>query len=372
MADLGFGCMRLPMVNKKEIDMELFTDMVDFAMSHGVNYFDTAYRYCGGKSEPALKTALVDRYPREKYILSTKLTNEFMKSEKEQEKCFSEQLKRLGQEDGYIDYYFLHNQGKVNYAVSKELHSFEFALKQKQAGYVKHIGISFHDTADVLDTILSEHPEIEVVLLQINYLDWENESIQSRECYETAVKYGKTVFVMEPLKGGTLLNVGEEVRNRLNESRPDYSLAKWAFGFVSGLPKVKYVLSGMNSMDVMHENIEIFGALKEMPLSKEDRAVLKECTALLQKSIMLPCTSCGYCMEECPKDIPIPKYLNLLQDKHNTNQVVYYYELSQGHGRAKDCIKCGLCEKHCPQHIDIRKELERVSKSFDFFKGWRN
>ncbi len=369
MKKLGFGCMRLPMQSKKKIDIDLFREMVDAAMSLGFNYFDTAYRYCKGMSEPALKEVLVDRYPREAYILTTKLTNEFMKSEEEQAFIFEEQLKRLGQESGYFDYYLIHNQSTVNYAVSKELKSFEFAREKKKEGFIKHIGISFHDTADVLERILSEQPDIEVVQLQINYLDWENESIQSKKCYEVARAHGKRIFVMEPLKGGTLARVSDDVMELLSSDGHTMTPAEWGLKFAASLDGVDIVLSGMNSMEMQIENMSSLDGFDK--LNKEEMALVLMAGKLIEKQVSIPCTACGYCKEECPKDIPIPEYLKLVQDKHNTTQVVYYYNYTLEHGRAGDCIKCGLCEKHCPQHIKIRDELEKISKAYDFFKGWR-
>lgn len=369
MKKLGFGCMRLPMINKKEVDMPLFIDMVDAAMRKGFNYFDTAYRYCGGASEPALKKALVDRYDRKDYILTTKLTNEFMKDEKEQERIFSEQLKRLGQEEGYFDYYLIHNQGKVNYAVSKELHSFEFARKKKEEGFIKHVGISFHDTADILDAILSEQPDIEVVQLQINYLDWENESIQSKKCYDVARKHNKRIFVMEPLKGGTLTRADEDISDIFKNVHPDWSLARWGLSFAAGLEGVDIVLSGMNSLEMMKENMASLDGFEK--LNEEELNAVRKVSKALKERVTIPCTACGYCKEACPKHIPISEYLNLIQDKHNTTQVVYYYSYTIDHPRAGECIGCRQCEKHCPQHIAISEEMKKISKAYDFFKGWR-
>ena len=222
--------MRLPFQGEV-VDIDLVKQMVDMFMENGFTYFDTAYKYCRGLSEPALKETLVDRYPRESYVLTTKLSNEFMRTKEEQDQVFEDQLKRLG--CGYFDYYLLHNQGAVNYKVSLELDSFSFVKEKKAEGKIRHIGISFHDKAELLDQILTAHPEIEVVQLQINYLDWDNETIQSRKCWEVARKHGKPVIVMEPIKGGTLINLPQEAEILLREANPDASNASWALRFAA-------------------------------------------------------------------------------------------------------------------------------------------
>jgi hypothetical protein len=367
---LGFGCMRLPLTDPKDrssIDIGAFKQLVDTYMEIGFNYFDTAYRYCGGNSERALREALVDRYPRESYILTTKLSNEFMKSKEEQERVFNEQFEKLGA--GYFDYYLLHNQGAVNYKITQELDSIEFIKEKKERGLVKHIGMSYHDSAKLLDEILTAHPELEAVQLQINYLDWENESIQSRKCYEVARIHGKKVFVMEPVKGGTLANVPEEVDTLFSSYAPASTPASWAIRFAASHEGVDVVLSGMNTMEQLLDNI---GYMKDfMPMNEDELRIVGKAAEIIRQADMIPCTGCRYCTDTCPKNIPIPDYLSLVQHGHSTTQFVYYLNYSQGKGKAGDCIECRQCEEHCPQHIEITKHLKDISKAFDGFKGWR-
>lgn len=336
-------------------------------MARGFAYFDTAFKYCGGASESAVRQALVERYPRDSYVLTTKLSNEFMRRKEEQEATFQTQLQNLGVE--YVDYYLLHNQGAVNYKVSQELDSFDFLKSVKERGLAKHIGMSYHDNAQLLDEILTAHPELDVVQLQINYLDWDNESIQSRKCYEVCRKHGKPVLVMEPIKGGTLAKVPEEARELMSRVHPDWSPAAWALRFAASQEGVMAVLSGMNEMDQLLDNMD---ALENpQPFTQEEWDTVRQCAQIIQKSAMIPCTGCRYCTVTCPKNIPIPDYLALLQKGHSTTQVVYYFNLAQTHGRAGDCVQCGLCESHCPQHISIRTHLKTVSQKFDGFQGWR-
>ena len=370
MKKLGFGMMRLPTTNPQDhsaVDFEKVKELVDAYMERGFHYFDTAFKYCGGSSETAVRKAVVERYPRESYILTTKLSNEFMHSKEEQEQTFAQQLDKLGVD--YVDYYLLHNQGAVNYKVSQELDSFSFLQKLKKQGLAKHIGMSYHDNAELLDQILTDHPELDVVQLQINYLDWDNESIQSRKCYEVCRRHNKPVLVMEPIKGGTLAKVPAEAERLMGALHPDWTPAAWALRFAASHPGVMAVLSGMNEMSQQLDNME---ALDDpAPLTEEELQVMQRRAAIIQASAMIPCTGCRYCTVTCPKNIPIPDYLSLLQEGHSTTQVVYYFNLAQSHGRAGDCIQCGLCESHCPQHIQIRTHLKTVSQKFDGFQGWR-
>lgn len=367
MKKLGLGFMRLPRLDDQSINMDLVKQMVDAFMKQGFTYFDTAYKYCGGLSEPALREVLIDRYPRESYILTTKLSNEFMKSKEEQEQVFEDQMQRLGVD--YFDYYLLHNQGAVNYKVSQELDSFAFVLKKKAEGKIKHIGISFHDKADLLEEILTAHPEIEVVQLQINYLDWENESIQSRKCWEVARKHGKPVIVMEPIKGGSLVNIPEHAEALLKSYAPEASNASWALRFAASHEGVIMVLSGMNSMEQLKDNMD---TMKELvPFTEQEFKITEEAAKIIQKNMTIPCTGCGYCTVQCPKKIPIPEYFSLFQHGYMTTQIVYYYNLTQTHPKAGECIGCHRCESHCPQHIEITRHLKEISEKFDSFNGWR-
>ena len=300
-------------------------------------------------------------------MLTTKLSNEFMHTQEEQGETFRRQMEKLGVD--YVDYYLLHNQGAVNYKVSQELDSFAFIQSLKEKGYAKHIGMSYHDNAELLDQILTDHPELDVVQLQINYLDWDNESIQSRKCYEVCRKHNKPVLVMEPIKGGTLAKVPEEAEQLMRAVHPDWSPAAWALRFAAGHPGVMAVLSGMNTMEQLQDNMN---ALDDpQPLTEQELQVVEQAARIIQQSAMIPCTGCRYCTVTCPKNIPIPDYLSLLQEGHSTTQVVYYFNLAQKNGRAGDCIQCGLCESHCPQHLPIRTHLKTVSQRFDGFQGWR-
>ncbi len=400
--------------DRGSVDIAAFEKLVDRFLEEGFSYFDTAYKYCAGNSETALRKALVDRYPRERYILTTKLSNEYMHTPQEQQKVFDEQLDKLG--CGYFDYYLLHNQGSVNYRVSEELGSFDFIRKQKEKGLVRHIGMSYHDNAALLDEILTLHPELEVVQLQINYLDWENESIQARKCYEVARKHNKPVLVMEPLKGGTLAQLPPDAETVLRAVHPDWTPAGWALRFAASHEGIMAVLSGMNASDQLEDNMRFLSSNQPLderemqavmkagellrsqiavpctgcgmnasdqlednmrflssnqPLDEREMQAVMKAGELLRSQIAVPCTGCRYCTVTCPKDIPIPDYLSLLQEGHATTQVVYYFNYSQGHGRAKDCIECGVCESHCPQHIQIRDYLKVVSNKFDGFAGWR-
>lgn len=290
-----------------------------------------------------------------------------MHTKEEQEQVFHEQFKRLGVD--YLDYYLLHNVGAVNYKVSKELDSFAFMQKQKEKGLVRHIGMSYHDNAELLDAILTEHPEMEAVQLQINYLDWENESIQSRKCYEVARRHNKPVIVMEPVKGGTLANVPEEAQKLLKEYHPNMSIASWAIRFAASHEGVMTVLSGMSDMEQMIDNISYMKDFK--PFTKEEFKIVEKVAEIIRDTVAIPCTACRYCTETCPMNIPIPDYLGLFQSGYFTTQFAYYLNYAQGHGRAGDCISCRQCEQHCPQHIEITKHLKGISEKFDGFKGYR-
>ncbi|MDC7279274.1 aldo/keto reductase [Butyrivibrio fibrisolvens] len=366
---LGFGLMRLPMIEgKDEIDIETMKQMVDYFMEQGFTYFDTAWMYCGFKSEDAIKVALVDRHPRESFTLATKLHGGFFNKPEEMDEIFNTQLKKTGA--GYFDYYLIHDVGEDHYKKYTKMGSFEWLAKKKEAGLVKHMGFSYHDGADLLDRILTEHPEVEFVQLQLNYLDWDSEAIQSRKCYEVCVKHGKPVIVMEPVKGGTLANVPPAVEKLFKDYNSEASIPSWAIRFAATQPNVKMVLSGMGNMDMMKDNTSYMKDFK--PLSDEELSLVKKAVNIINESIAIPCTACAYCVDGCPKNIPIPKYFSLYNaekqeyaGKGFTPQGGYYHRLAQTHGKASDCIKCGKCEKICPQHLPIREHLEAVAKQFE-------
>ena len=368
---LGFGLMRLPELSESgrfgKIDIELTKKMVDYFLSEGFTYFDTAWMYCESKSEDAAGEALVSRHKRDEFTLATKLHCGFFNNEEEREKIFKTQLEKTRVD--HFDYYLLHDLGEDHYKKYQKFGCFEWLADKKKAGYVKHMGFSYHDRAELLDRILTEHPEVEFVQLQLNYLDWESEAIQSRKCYEVCVKHSKPVIVMEPVKGGTLSNVVPAVEKLFKSHSPEMSVASWAIRFAASQPNVKMVLSGMGNMDMMRDNT---GYMKDfVPLDDEEFEIVKQATNIINSSIAIPCTACGYCVDGCPKNIPIPKYFSLynaeLQEyegKGFTPQKEYYARLAETHGRADDCIECGKCEKICPQHLPIRKNLKLVASQF--------
>jgi len=368
---LGFGMMRLPEQAAAgkfgNIDIELTKKMVDYFISEGFTYFDTAWMYCGFKSEDAAGEALVKRHKRDEFTLATKLHAGFFGSEDEMENVFKTQFEKTGVD--YFDYYLIHDVGEDHYKKYQKFGCFEWLADKKKAGLVKHMGFSFHDRAELLDRVLTEHPEVEFVQLQINYLDWESDAIQSRKCYEVCVKHDKPVIVMEPVKGGTLANVVPAVEKLFKDYNPDMSVASWAIRFAASLPNVKMVLSGMGNMDMMTDNT---GYMKDFtPLSNEEINIVNMATNVINSSIAIPCTGCAYCVDGCPKNIPIPKYFSLYnaelqeyKDKGFTPQGEYYDRLTQVYGKAGDCIACGKCEKICPQHLPIRDNLKLVAKQF--------
>lgn len=368
---LGFGLMRLPISDPNDatsIDMDLTKKMVDYFLEQGFTYFDTAWMYCGFKSENAAKEALVDRHPRDSFTLATKLHASFVKDKADCDHVFNEQRDKTGVE--YFDYYLLHDVGEDHYKVYTELDSFNWLVNKKKQGLVKHIGFSFHDNADLLDRVLTEHPEMEFVQLQINYLDWESSAIQSRKCYEVATKHGKPVIVMEPVKGGTLANVPDKVEKLYQEHNSNMSIPSWAIRFAASQENVMMVLSGMSNMEQMVDNT---GYMKDFkPLTKEDYDVVMKAVDIINESIAIPCTGCAYCVDGCPKKIPIPKYFSLYnaemqeyEGKGFTPQGEYYMRLAQNFGKASDCVGCHHCEGECPQHLPIVEHLKTVASQFE-------
>ena len=361
--NFGFGFMRLPMKNE-EVDIAETSRMVDTFLDAGFNYFDTAHGYLQGKSEIALKSCLTGRYPRDSYILTDKLTADFFKTEADIRPLFESQLLACGVD--YFDFYLMHAQGSGNYSHFKECRAYETAFDLKAEGKIRHVGISFHDRPEVLEQILNEYPAIEVVQIQFNYADYDDPAIQSRRCYEVCVKYNKPVIVMEPVKGGNLANLPEDASEVLAQLHGG-STASYALRFAAGFPGIMMVLSGMSSMGQMQDNISFMRDFK--PLNETELSAVKKVQEIFRSKHLIPCTSCRYCTDGCPRHISIPDLFAIMNTKqlyHDWNADYYYDTVHTAPGRkASDCIKCGKCENSCPQHLPIRKLLEDVAKEFE-------
>lgn len=371
MKKLGFGLMRLPLLDQNDagsIDIEQTKQMVDTFIEKGFTYFDTAWMYCKFQSENATKEALVDRHPRDSYTLATKLHAMYIETKEDRDKVFNEQLKKTGV--SYFDYYLIHDVNHGNYDKYTKLDCFEWLKEKKEQGLVKKIGFSFHDTAEYLDKILTEHPEVEFVQLQINYADWESVDVQSRKCYEVATKHGKPVIVMEPVKGGKLAMVPEPVEKLFKEYAPDMSVPSWAVRFAASLDNVMMVLSGMSNMEQVLDNTGFMSDLK--PLTAEEYEIINKAVKIISENITVSCTGCSYCTDGCPMNIAIPKYFELYNEQKKIvrgegwkPQKENYLELTKTFGKAADCIECGQCEAVCPQHLPIINHLKDVAKMWD-------
>ena len=360
----GFGCMRLPMVNG-EVDMPQFCEMVDAFLDSGLNYFDTAHGYLSGKSELALREGLTSRYPRDRYILTNKLSTHFFTQEDQIRPLFEEQLRACGVE--YFDFYLMHAQDGEIFEKYKRCRAYEIALELKEEGKIRHFGISFHDRAEVLDRILTEYPQIEAVQIQFNYLDYEDPSVESRKVYEMAVKHGKPVIVMEPVKGGSLVNLPEEAQRVLDDLHGG-SNASYALRFAAGFENMMMVLSGMSTLEQIRENVAFMA--EPVSLNEEEQEAIRRVREIFSSLNMIPCTACHYCVldNDCPKNIPIPELFscyNLKTTFHSWNQDYYYTIQTRDRGKASECLKCGKCERICPQHLEIRKLLVQVAQEFE-------
>ena len=372
MKKLGFGLMRLPLLDPSvatSVDMEQLKQMVDLFLERGFTYFDTAWMYTGFASENAAKEALVDRHPRDSFTLTTKLHAGFFDSLEDRDKIFNAQLEKTGA--GFFDYYLLHDVEANTYPKFEKNDCFTWLQEKKRAGLVRHMGFSFHDTPELLDEVLTAHPEMEFVQLQLNYLDWESPWIQSRRNYEVCVKHGKPVIVMEPVKGGSLAKVPSEAEALFRAAEPELSISSWGIRFAASQPNVMMVLSGMSTLQQMEDNT---GFMEDFqPLDEEKLALCHRAAEIINAQIAVPCTACSYCTEGCPMHIAIPKYFSLyneikredMEQKGWTVSFTQYDVLTQDFGRAGDCIACGQCERICPQHLPIIEHLKQVSECFD-------
>lgn len=359
---LGFGLMRLPMLGE-EVDIGQVKAMVDRFLAAGFTYFDTAYGYIGGKSEQAVKTALVERHPRESFTIATKLPAwAGPKTAEEARQMFWTSLERTGA--GYFDYYLLHNIGEPRLPAFDNFGIWDFLRERKAEGLIRHLGFSFHDSPEMLERVLTDHPDMDFVQLQINYADWEDPAIQSRGCYEVARKFGKALVIMEPVKGGTLANLPPEVRKPFEKAGLDPVAG--ALRFAASLDGVITVLSGMSTLEQMEQNI---GYMKDFqPLTEKERGVLSEALGILKQRPSIPCTNCRYCAPGCPMSIAIP---DIFQARNK--DLIYgdragalgFYKMLAANARASDCVACGQCEAACPQHISIIDALKSIAADYD-------
>jgi len=362
MKKLGFGCMRLPMIDGK-VDQQQFNCMVDRFMEAGFRYFDTAHGYLQGKSELALREGLVRRYPRESYLLTDKLTGSFFRTEAEIRPLFQRQLEAAGVD--YFDYYLMHAQTAESYQKFMDCNAYEVAKQLKAEGKVRHIGISFHDRAAVLERILTEHPELEVVQIQFNYADYDDPGIQSGAVYEVCRRFGKPVIVMEPVKGGGLADLPQEAQAVLDGLHGG-SAASYAIRYAASFEGIFMVLSGMSTLGQMEDNL---GYMKDfVPLNEKEYAAIRRVREILKGQDTIPCTNCRYCVDGCPRHILIPDLFACVNAKRryqDWNSDFYYEVSTKGHGKASDCISCRQCEHACPQHLEITDLLRQVAAAFE-------
>ncbi len=347
--NFGFGCMRLPM-NGEDVDIPQVIKMVDAFLEKGFNYFDTAHGYINGKSELAVRECLSSRYPRDRFILTNKLSGNYFKTQEEIRPLFQQQLEACGVE--YFDFYLMHAMNAQRFEAYQQLQAFETVLQLKAEGKIKHIGISFHDKAAVLDHILTERPEIEVVQIQFNYVDFEDRKVESRKCYEVCRKHGKPVIVMEPVKGGSLVNLPPEAQ-QVFDGLGSGSNASYAIRYAASFEGMMMVLSGMSSMEQMLDNIGFMENFQ--PLRQEEKDAVETVRGIFRKQSLVPCTACRYCTEVCPQEIAIPEIFSSLNAFRQSAEAILP-EIAGG--KPSDCIQCGQCEEICPQNLKIRELLK--------------
>lgn len=366
---LGFGLMRLPVVNEEpgKIDLAHVTKMVDAFIAGGGTYFDTAYVYHSGTSETAFRETVVKRYPRDTFTITDKLPVFNLKTAEEMEAAFAEQLDRCGVD--YFDYYWLHALSREHLPTADRIGAWDFVQRLKAEGKVRHIGFSFHDTPEILEQILKAHPEMEIVQLQINYMDWDDPAYRARECYEMAIKYGKKVVIMEPIKGGTLAKLPPDKLSSFEALRPGLSEPAWALRFAASLPEVFMVLSGMSTLEQVEQNVRSMSAPDDWTAVDTEAAI--RVGAEIRRDIAVPCTACGYCVDGCPMRIPIPQLFaiynkfKLFGEPQRAEAEPAYAKATADRGKASECIKCGACESVCPQHIEIRDKLELIANEIE-------
>lgn len=368
---LGFGLMRLPVLDREDnttIDYEHVNKMVDQFMKDGFTYFDTAAPYHKSFSEVAFRECVAKRYPRDSYTITDKLSLFMIDRKEDIPGFFDAQLERCGIE--YFDYYWLHALSKEAFEKAEAFDAFSFVAQKKAEGKTKHIGFSFHDSAEVLDEILTKHPEMEYVQLQINYADWEDSEVQSRKCYEVCVKHGKPVIVMEPVKGGLLANVPAEAERLMKEAEPEMSSASWAIRFAASLENVMVVLSGMSNEEQMADNLSYMKDFR--PLDEKEKELIGKVNGVYQSMERIACTGCRYCVDGCPQQIAIPDYFRLVniiskfgETRRKAAKSDYAELVGHGHGRASECVGCLQCEEHCPQHLPITKYLKDVAATLE-------
>lgn len=365
----GFGCMRLPTTDDNDptsVNQELFTQMVDLYMEKGFNFFDTSYAYHDGTSETAIRKALVERYPRESFEICDKMPTWLLTNEKDNDKFVNEMLERLG--ITYFDVFLVHNINTPWLKNAINANTFEYVKKMKEDGIARKIGFSFHEKADLLKEFLEEYGDMfDVVLLELNYLDWEDSSIEAHKCYDLCVEYGLDVYVMEPLKGGVIVNPPEDIKNDFKEFNPDKSIASLAIRFCASLDNVKIVLSGMNKMEDLIDNCDTYENFK--PIDKTEEEFLEKMAQKLASKLAVACSECGYCVDSCPEMIPIPEYLSLYNTSKNQPESniykLYFEKITDEKVAASECTFCGSCIDYCTQQIDIPSVLEEAIEHFE-------
>ncbi len=361
--NFGFGCMRLPMKDG-EVDLDQFCEMADLFIDAGFNYFDTAHGYIRGKSETAVRDCVAARYPREKFLLTNKLTGPFFNSREDIIPLFESQLRACGVE--YFDFYLMHAQTAAVYPKFRECEAYETAFRLREEGRVRHVGLSFHDDAELLDRILRDYPDLEAVQIQLNYLDYYDPVVQSKPLLDVCAAHGKPVIVMEPVKGGSLVKLPADAEAALDRVRNGCSNAGIALRFAAGCPGVFMTLSGMSDLAQTADNVSTMKDFR--PLSPEEEAAVISVREIFSKQNLISCTGCRYCVDGCPAGIKIPELFACLNARNvfgSWNQNMYYSIATRDGGRASDCLACGQCEDACPQHLPVRDLLGKVAEVFD-------